>query len=164
MQNKKPADRRQRRGTRDLKVVPVEIEPAPPFPSALVDSGGDLEVRWKRLWESELGQQWDRVTDMAGVERLFSLYGLRAVAQEAVDEEGPVVAGSQGQPVSHPMLQRMKDFDGEIRQLEDRLGLSPKARTNLGLKSTSSWRKPVARRNATLQPDLANDPRRRAAR
>ena len=58
-----------------------------------------------------------------GVERLI----------DAIGETGRVVAGSQGQPRANPLYKQVQEFQAEARQLEDRFGLSPKARLALGI-------------------------------
>ena len=44
-----------------------------------------------------------------------------------------MVVGSQGQAVLNPLYSAMLKIDAEIRQMEDRIGLSPKARVSLGI-------------------------------
>ena len=44
-----------------------------------------------------------------------------------------VVEGSQGQPRANPLYKQVQEFQAEARQLEDRFGLSPKARLALGI-------------------------------
>src|SRR5260370_25168112 len=46
----------------------------------------------------------------------------------------PFILGSQGQPVQNPAFGEAMTLEKAIVTLEDRLGLSPKARATLGLK------------------------------
>ena len=154
MQTKKSPDCRQNNKSHDLKIVHGG-RPTPLDPPEHIRAG--LKERWAELWESALGGVWDVVTDVSALERIFSLYELRLLAHEAVTDDGMTVKGAAGQPVDHPLIRRMKEYDGEIRHLEDRLGLSPKARLNLGIKGTD-LRRPLSRLNAGLKADL-DDPR-----
>ena len=43
------------------------------------------------------------------------------------------MAGSTGQPRANPLYKQVQEFQAEARQLEDRFGLSPKARLSLGI-------------------------------
>ena len=55
-------------------------------------------------------------------ERAFQLY-----------RKQMVVSGSQGQAVLSPAWKVVQNCDGELRALEDRLGMTPKARLQLGI-------------------------------
>lgn len=88
---------------------------------------------WVELWASEMVQAYNPVTDIPALRRLFGLRDQRERYQRLTDSD-PVVEGSKGQPVSHPLLAEIQKLDPEIRQLEDRFGLNPKARASLGIK------------------------------
>jgi hypothetical protein len=45
----------------------------------------------------------------------------------------PILAGSMGQPTLNPLTKQLGAVDAEIRQLEDRFGLSPRAAMALGI-------------------------------
>jgi hypothetical protein len=47
--------------------------------------------------------------------------------------EEPMTVGSQGQKILNPMYRQRTAVDAEIRQLEDRFGLHPKAGLQLGI-------------------------------
>jgi hypothetical protein len=47
--------------------------------------------------------------------------------------EEPMTVGSQGQKILNPMYRQRTSVDAEIRQLEDRFGLHPKAGLQLGI-------------------------------
>ncbi len=47
--------------------------------------------------------------------------------------EEPMSVGSQGQKILNPMYRQRSAVDAEIRQLEDRFGLHPKAGLQLGI-------------------------------
>jgi len=44
-----------------------------------------------------------------------------------------MISGSQGQKILNPMYRQRTSVDAEIRQLEDRFGLHPKAGLTLGI-------------------------------
>lgn len=69
---------------------------------------------------------------MPVITRLFTRYDERERAYRAVRKQGRVTTGSQGQVVAHPLLKYIDACDAEIRQLEDRLGLSPRGMAQLG--------------------------------
>ena len=74
----------------------------------------------------------DLSSDRPAIDRLFSLYDERRRAFNAY-KKNRMVRGSQGQPVLNPMFRAMALMDTEIRALEDRVGLTPKARAMLGI-------------------------------
>lgn len=88
-------------------------------------------IRWPIYWASDVA----RATCEAHipiVERLFIRYDERARAYATVRKQGRVTQGSQGQLVAHPLLKYIDACDAEIRQMEDRLGLSPRGMAQLG--------------------------------
>lgn len=127
----KPGERRQRRNARPSIVVrrgarAVELPPAP---------RGLLRVtveRWEVYWSSPIGQLADPQTDLPAIERLFSLLDERERAYRSYKKRR-VVKGSTGQPVINPAWKHVPIMDAEIRQLEDRLGLTPQSRLKLGV-------------------------------
>jgi len=137
----KPEDRRQRTHEREvLPAVPETESPAadvaqednelaiPEAPQGLLKQ---TRAQWVELWSSQLAQTI-AATDMPALERLFTLYDERHRAMRDF-RKARLVRGSTGQPVLNPMGKLVKDLDGEIRQLEDRFGLSPQARLRLGI-------------------------------
>jgi len=129
MSARKPAERRQGRGTVDVgpvsSPVPVQPEPDPEW------GVGTLE-RWADFWASPLSGQVE-ASDYGALRRLFWLYDEIERLIGAVGRTGRVVAGSQGQPRANPLYKQVSEFQAECRQLEDRFGLSPKARLALGI-------------------------------
>lgn len=124
----KPDDRRQRRN----KLSPLVLgdsRRAPDPPQGLLRIWSD---RWVLYWQSELAQA-ARDAHLPMIERLFFRYDERERAYRAVRREGRVTRGSQGQMVAHPLLRYIDACDMEIRQLEDRLGLSPRSMAALGI-------------------------------
>lgn len=101
------------------------------------------------------------------VERLFQRYDERERAYRTVRKQGRVATGSQGQVVAHPLLKYIDSCDAEIRQLEDRLGLSPRGMAQLGNHFAQAQRS-LDDLNSTLETDIPDDddsdPRIQAAR
>lgn len=143
---KTPA-KRQRRGTKDATAesapsVPIESETVktPPAERGWL---GATTSDWKDFWQSDLAR-FVRPTDRPVVKRLFRLRDQLVRAQRmAVDlrkkaMEDPVVAGSMGQQVANPLFKASDGATAEalaleprVLALEDRLGLSPRARLAL---------------------------------
>lgn len=88
--------------------------------------------RWEGFWTSPVAALVDRTSDMPALERLFELYDDCARYRAAI-RSAPMVEGSQGQMVRNPFVKDLKDSQVEVRQLEDRFGLSPRARLGLNL-------------------------------
>ncbi len=121
--------RRPRQPGRALAVrQPSEIA-VPRRPVGLADRG---RREWAAIWTA--GAAWlqpDR--DYHWIEQIARAYDEIADYRRQIRADGAVQRGSQGQPVSHPLI-------AEVRKLEDRidknlgeLGLSPTAAARLGL-------------------------------
>jgi len=131
MSAKKPAEKRQNRTTRDFGVLPqIQVDPrSVPIPPA------HLTERWVRSWEVFWASPFAQVVQPAqypALERLFSMYEERERMDTYLREE-PMTVGSQGQKILNPMYRQRTSVDAEIRQLEDRFGLHPKAGLQLGI-------------------------------
>lgn len=169
---RKPAGRRQNRVTKDLTPVPsVPVEvPKPSSTWLKITRDG-----WEELWSSDLASQI-LPTDRPALTRLYDWRDelertrrqMRVMTREASKE--PLVEGSQGQPVRNPMFQVLDvlmrsalAIEARIVALEDRLGLSPKARLGLGV--TQQKGQSLAMQNARIAEALqeamsdTNDPR-----
>ena len=131
MSAKKPIEKRQNRATKDLGVLPqIEVDPRSiPTPPA------HLTERWVKSWEIFWASPFAQVVQPAqypALERLFSMYEERERMDTYLREE-PMTVGSQGQKILNPMYRQRTAVDAEIRQLEDRFGLHPKAGLQLGI-------------------------------
>lgn len=130
---KDPAARQRRNMPRALELVAqaAEVVPVahPDPPAGLLKRTVD---RWEAFWTSPVASLVDRTSDMPALERLFELYDDCARFRAAIRKD-PMVVGSQGQMVRNPFVKDLKDSQAEVRQLEDRFGLSPRARLGLNL-------------------------------
>ena len=131
MTARKPPGSRLRKGPKQrpyhgLHVVKREEIPSPP--------AGLLRVTcetWCAYWRSDLAKLWSD-TDEAAVVRLFRCYDERERAYRALCKKR-IALGSKMQPVMSPLVAYVNQLDGTILNLEDRLGLNPKARLALGV-------------------------------
>ncbi|MDB3980861.1 P27 family phage terminase small subunit, partial [Acidimicrobiia bacterium] len=87
---------------------------------------------WEDFWNSDLASAVDTKSDQSAVYRLATLIDERERVYKQAKKERLVV-GSQGQVVLNPLYSAMLKLDAEIRQLEDRIGMNPKARVSLGI-------------------------------
>ena len=152
MPPRKPDVRRQdtrtvRAGAGLALVQATAVVPAAP-------AGLLVETRdaWAVFWGSELAARLVLPTDRPAVRRLFTLYDERARALSAYRAER-LTTGSTGQLVLSPMAKMIQVCDGEIRQLEDRFGLTPLSRLRLGVTLGEA-----ARSLEELNRSLADDP------
>lgn len=127
----KPRTLRQNRERRDVGVIALQGD-APPVPNAPPGILASLRRAWSDFWASSLAQVVVPASDMQALTRLWRLYDERERAYRAGRAER-LVEGSQGQPRLNPLLRYVADLDAEIRQLEDRFGLTPLARLRLGV-------------------------------
>lgn len=136
MPPKKPASKRQNRVTKtpEIELPQVVGTIAKGIPAAPAGISTDLVQTWREYWESALANVGDEHTKRAAVTRLWQMYDLRDKHYEAY-RRAPLVDGSQGQKVLNPLGRQLNTLETQIMQLEDRLGLNPKAQISLGI----SW-------------------------
>lgn len=133
---KKPDSERQRRnkpGTADIRLVDDAAFAIKPLPA----KGANAFLKSTRDWWDDFWRQRELLLglgtiDVHVVRRLAEVMDLRERARRSV-KRSPLVEGSQGQPVENPLAKAMSRYDAEIRAIEDRLGLSPKARLSIGI-------------------------------
>lgn len=127
----KPKQLRQNRERQDWGLVSIDggAGEVPECPSDLLP---EVAESWERFWRSPLAQTVTPDTDLPAVERLFGLRDERERAWRII-RAARVVSGSMGQERASPFYAVASALDSEIRQLEDRLGLSPQARLRLGV-------------------------------
>lgn len=133
---KRPDQRQGKAGTtRDFGVVArrkLTDVPACPAKLAGVAPLKQTVEAWDRLWASDVVSVVDLRSDIESVVRWASLLDERERAFRAF-RASRLVKGSQGQPVLNPLWAVIRSCDPELRALEDRIGLSPKARLQLGI-------------------------------
>ena len=145
----KPRPLRQNTERSDIGLVPVALLPPEPIPTP-----GWLPVtkgEWHRLWTSPLAATMIPETDEPLVRRLFGLRDERERMMRVV-RKSRIVGGSRGQPRANPLYSQISGLDAEIRQLEDRVGLSPRSRLQLGIQLGDAW-KSLADLNAAFDDD-----------
>lgn len=131
---KRPDQRQDNRRSRGVAVVPVvpsdevaEIGAPSPQKHWLKKTRDG----WTDFWASEVAPALTR-SDWPAVERVFEMRDLHERALRAYRKD-PIVAGSMSQPVTNPAFAEAMKLETAITSLEDRYGLSPKARANLGI-------------------------------
>lgn len=129
---RKPAERRQRRATKDVGVVVAlaSAEPPPPHPDRHKLLAVTVKA-WSTFWSSDLAGLV-QPADMQALGRLFRMYDLRERMERALLAQ-PFTTGSTGQLVAHPAAKEIASLDGRIVALEDRFGLTPAGRLKLGI-------------------------------
>lgn len=127
---KRPDQRQNNRPDRaPLEVVAPVV--APPVPAATRGWAKVTKDAWKTYWASEVSAAAQDV-DLPGLRRLFTMLDVQAACWARYEAQ-PYVDGSKGQPVSNPALDDALKLERAVVALEDRLGLSPKARANLAI-------------------------------
>ena len=111
-------------------ILPAVQSVIPPYPKSILKG---TKLLWDTYWQSEIATVAAKV-DLPVVERLHRRYDERERAYREIKKKGVghLTRGSQGQVILHPLLKYIDNCEAEIRQLEDRLGLSPAARLRMG--------------------------------
>lgn len=153
----KPPERRQRRNHRGAELVRPDDAPllAPPAPDELSPT---LRAAWDAYWSSGVARLVEP-SDVPALARLFELYEERARALAMYRDE-PVMEGSTGQAVLSPFGAEVASLDKRVAELEDRFGLSPRARLQLGVTFGEAFRSlDDLNRKLTSADDDDDDPR-----
>lgn len=109
-----------------VQLVASSADPEPP--ESLSGRGAEM---WQAVWA--LGRGFYSTSDAFAVEQFCKLVSLEAELEGIVAEDGPIVPGSQGQPVQNPALRALMDVRKELRAAAKDLALNPRDRTMLGL-------------------------------
>ena len=126
----KPQSQRQRRNAGGLTIVPgrtLSVAPSPP--DGLLP---EIEAAWHGYWTSEMAQLVTTQTDLPGLRRLFRYYDDQERAW-AIYRANPEVVGSRGQTRISHFARHVRELEPLISALEDRYGLSPRSRLELGV-------------------------------
>ena len=126
---RKPAEQRRHRGTKDIGTVRPREGRIPQAPRGWKES---TRKAWRAFWKSSVASMIDEKSDMTAIVRLFSMYEERE-ALVPLMQNAPLVKGSQGQLRLNPLGSRIDQLDASITALEDRFGMSPKARLATGM-------------------------------
>ena len=94
-----------------------------------------IKKQWTGFWESKVAGEINLALDQAAVYRLFSLYDERERCYRAYRKKR-LVKGSRKQPIMNPLGRTLGQLDNQIRQMEDRLLMNPKARRQAGIVET----------------------------
>ena len=131
---KPPEERVRGSRTPTFSVEPGRVGPVPPHPD---DFTAETIARWEAFWKSDVAQVVDATTDMPAVLRLFRAYQRHDHLTAEVTKR-PFVQGSKGQPVVTPAAKLLDTTTREIERMEDRFGLTPKSRLQLGIEDKST--------------------------
>lgn len=121
-----PAKAKPVRGSAVAAVLPADAGVEIPAPSK--HWSADVVEQWNEAWRA-MGPTWVAASDLGACRRLFD-YRHRLAELEAMDV---VTEGSQKQLVASPWAKAAQEIRSEVRQLEDRFGLSPLARLRIGI-------------------------------
>ncbi len=91
----------------------------------------DTKASWRAYWSSDLALLALDV-DAPAIARLFAMYDQHARSMELVSQ-ALVVRGSTGQIRTNPLADHALRLESAIVRLENELGLTPAARTRMGL-------------------------------
>lgn len=146
MTKAKPVEQREHRIK--PKIVDIESYKKREIPKLTGRYLKNTKIWWNNFWESDLATAIDIKSDLPVLERLASLMDERErIFKQAKKDR--LVVGSQGQVVLNPLYSALLKIDAEIRNLEDRIGLNPKARVSLGI-SIGQAKKTLADLNTEL--------------
>lgn len=158
----KPADQRQahprakRPGPLTLSLVPADEPAPPPIPPAPRGLLRVTQTRWRTYWASPVASAVIEA-DRGSVDRLFRYYDqwermMREVAAS------PFTEGSQGQIVKHPANGLIDRLEAHISKLEGELGLTPLARSRLGIAVGQARLTADELNRRTRKPDRGDSP------
>jgi P27 family predicted phage terminase small subunit len=153
---RKRSERRQRRNTPDVSLTVVQREPVR-APEAPKDWLKVTRERWEAFWGSEVARAVDPATDSGALVRLFGFYDEIERATRAVREQR-FVEGSRGQARLNPAAKYVVELETAVRALEDRFGMTPRARLQLGIDFATAQRS-LAKLNKAFEVPDSPDPR-----
>ena len=130
MSNAKPVEQRENRIK--PKLIDIESYKKREIPQLAGRTLKSTKIWWNDFWTSDLSSAIDIKSDLPVIQRLASLMDERERIYKQAKKER-LVTGSQGQVVLNPLYHALLKIDAEIRNLEDRIGLNPKARVQLGI-------------------------------
>ena len=111
----------------------------------------NTKLWWDDFWNSDLASAIDIKSDGQVIYRLATLIDERERIYKQAKKDRLVI-GSQGQAVINPLYSALLKVDAEIRQLEDRIGMSHKSMISLVI-SIGQAKKSLADLNAQLEEE-----------
>ncbi len=108
--------------------------PPPPHPATGPKLYVETVAQWHAFWGSDVAGAINEA-DMPALTRLFRMLDERERYSRITRKE-PLSKGSTGQVVVHPLSKQIASLDSRITSLEDRFGITPRARLGLGLQAT----------------------------
>lgn len=113
-----------------LQLATQRPVPRPPDSIRRVDG---LVDRWRAVWTSPVAVVLDPVSDYEPMCRLFTLYLRGRQLDQAFERQlSWLEAGDIDQPFDPQFARVLLAFAGEIRQLEQTLGITPRGRLTIG--------------------------------
>ena len=97
----------------------------------------EIQEQWQDFWTTDLSNAIDKA-QLPVLKRLFRLRNEQQIFIELAAREDYFSNGSKEQLKIHPARDEIRKLEPLIVALEDRLGLSPKAKANLGLATAST--------------------------
>ncbi|MGH7734044.1 MAG: P27 family phage terminase small subunit, partial [Gemmatimonadales bacterium] len=116
---------------RTPRSTPAPAAEAIGLPEPRSDWREDTRASWRAYWASDLALLALDV-DAPAVARLFAMYDQHARSMEVVSQ-ALVVRGSTGQIRANPLADHALRLESAIVRLENELGLTPAARTRMGI-------------------------------
>lgn len=121
---------RQNTETKDLALLAIEPPQVPEPPYKLNAKAAAL---WQAFWLSPVARAVDLDSDGFAIERWITYTHDWHKCTQALRRQGFTVEGSQGQTVLNPMARMRDSLETSIAALEKQIGLTPAARTQLGI-------------------------------
>ena len=151
----KPASERIRRNSPVSAHAPEELQVAK-IPRARSTWPKTVQGEWRAFWKQDVGRL---ITD-SSLPALFRLFDLKSERAEIAGLIGGafLVQGERGGQSVHPLIRPLRQIDNEIRQCEDRFGLTPVARLRLGVQVVQA-RSAVADELRRAEPEVQVDRR-----
>ena len=115
------------------EVRKVRQRPSRRMPPAPADLGKEAATLWRRLWKSRVSAEWDVDSDRPAVERYVRMVE-RWLTFDGLVRRAPMVQGSMGQLRPNPLTVQVIALEGQVRALEEQLGLTPASRVRLGVR------------------------------
>lgn len=112
--------------------------------------------RWKSYWHSDVARAADPATDLHLIERwICDVDEYERIRPKVAKRR--MAKGSTGQLKLSPMVSYLETIRARIEKAENALGLSPRARAQLGLTLASAQLAHNRAKQASVPPDVDDD-------